>query len=126
MGHPAPKRVPWGLMERLAYAMRCFDADARFTDAKTQIMEMFDAVKQIDDHRGFIVHGCKTEFFPSQMAVQFTKLDRNEAKTAYVQLSTTITFDELARLADATQHVVAGLITVGKACEAGNTDRAEK
>jgi hypothetical protein len=113
LGYPAPKRVPWGLAERLQFVGECFASDHRFHPIQSDLADILKAVKTIDETRSYLVHGCKTEFFRERMSVQLTKLDRTPAKDGYVQFSREVSFDELGNLADGASLIVGGLVKVG-------------
>jgi hypothetical protein len=102
------------LKECLDFVATCFEGDVRLQHHETELGAILKAIGQIDDHRSFIVHGCKTEFFRAPLAVEFTKLDRTPAKDAYAQYSARITFAELGELADGASAVVRGLLHAGR------------
>lgn len=114
MGHIPKGKVPWGLTDRLNFVLECFEADWRIKNGIDAVKVIVEDVKQVDIHRGYIVHGCMTQYFPEGPRFQFTKLDRSADKRSYEQLSMIITLDEIHQLSDASSDLVAGLSQLGK------------
>jgi len=114
LGHSPKGKVPWGLTDRLSFVLECFETDQRIRTGIDAVKAIVEDVKQVDIHRGYIVHGCMTQYFPEGPKFQFTKLDRTADRRSYEQFSMIIALDDIHQLSDASSDLVTGLSKIAK------------
>jgi hypothetical protein len=114
LGHSPKGKAPWGLTERLNFVLDCFEADRRIKNGIDAVKVIVEDVKQIDVHRGYVVHGCMTQYFPEGPEFQFTKLDRSADRYKYEQYSMIITQQQIHQLSDVSTDLIVGLSEIAK------------
>jgi hypothetical protein len=116
-GHPSQKQAFRPMGVRLRYMEKCFRNKPELAEMTEDALFLVARIRELDDLRNYLVHGCMTEYFPDGEAFQFTKVDMNSDRSGYEQWSKTLTHAQLAEMAQACTYVVRGLTPIGKRLE---------
>lgn len=113
-GHSSQKKPPTKLSSRLDYIGKCFRNKDQLRSLAEGLEMVCVTIKDIDEHRNFLVHGCLTEYHPERAVFVFTKLKPNPTQSGYDQWSMDLTLADLGHVAEASKQVVSALSEVGK------------
>ena len=111
-GHTSEKEPPRELSRRVRFIKDCFRTNPLLAPLAPAFSVIKAQINQIVPHRDFLVHGTLTEFFPSEAAFQFTKI--NATKTGHEQHSTKLSMAELLQIVGGIDECATNLITLGE------------
>jgi hypothetical protein len=113
-GHPDFVSASQRFSKRREFILKCYAQNAELAADEGALKNIFQTVDGVDGYRHYLVHGCRTGFFPETQSYRFSRVDARDDRKGYEQVSITVSHDVLVQVTQAGAEVVKGLIPIGK------------